>query len=346
MAKAKTPKTDAKPAEPEQQATPTVPPGTVAPAVVNKTTVIQVPQPAAKADDTDPWDLHGPVDDEPETPAGDQPAAATAPSAAPVADAPPPAPEQPKVHTHSKRLVREALDWGFTQAEIDRTPTDQLDDLVYERQRTYRLAQQQQQQAQQKPEVKAEPEPDIALPPEAAEYDENTRKVLKAVVAQPLKEVAELKKQLAEMQERDKQREVRENQRVFAGLLDKHKTVFTDDAAGNAKKLAIIAYLQNVQQPAGLENDFEAGVKLLFGATPSPAPPAPAPKAEPEPDPLAETKKAFAEGGLARPTERKEPDLPPGDARALRFLKDRLGERKAQAVNGDVKQTFMDEFFG
>jgi hypothetical protein len=42
-----------------------------------------------------------------------------------------PAPAEPVVHKHSRRLLREATEFGIPQEEIDATPTEELDERVY-----------------------------------------------------------------------------------------------------------------------------------------------------------------------------------------------------------------------
>lgn len=304
------------------------------------------PAPAAKPVDVDPWLIADPAAPVAATEA--EPAPATAPVASPSAtesaQAPPPE-AAPQVQTHSKRLVRECLDWGFTQAEIDRLPTDDLEDRLYDRQRTYRIAQQQRQQVEQ-PKPAPAPEPEIELPPEAAGYSDAEKTLLRKLVKPTLDKSASLEKELAELKQQFAAQQARDNRRTFDAVLDKHKTIFTDDAAGNAKKSALIGYLSNLTEKTDLAADTEAGIKLLFGSAPAPVSPPPPPPPAPAVDPLAERKKEFAEGGVARPTERVEPPPTQGEALALANLKKMLGEGRAQLVNGSAKQEFMSDWFG
>ena len=206
-----------------------------------------------------------------------------------VAALEPEAPTAPVVHKHSRRLTREALDWGFSQHQIDNTPSDELDGMVYEAQRQYRIAQEKQSaaiqhRAGQAPAPKAEDdEPEVDLGIDLKGWDADTVKVLKKIAAVPLKKVQELEAKLAEAEKRDHDRETRSVQQRLNSKLREYKGVFSDDAVGKAKQNALYGYLHGLgrQDATTLEDDIEDGIKLLgFSLPSSPSKPASPPPAE------------------------------------------------------------------
>lgn len=343
MAKAKTQKDN-----PAPTVTATAEPS-AKPARLNRAPIVEAVAAVKQDDDFNPFDLAAP-----EAPAEpDKAAAELAPSSPPPGDETPPPPVTPTVIKHSRRLLNEALEWGFSQTFIDSTPSDELDGLLYERQRAARIeAQKQAEAGQRKHEAPKQEvtEPEVKLPfedqvsPEIAEW-------MKAQERERKRIEKEYGEKLAAMEQREMAREVRSIRQRWEALLEKHK-----DAVDNEyKRTALGAILQAKNSPETLEADFVEGLKNLGFVAATSTPPASPPKAqqpepkpapEPEPDPLKERKDQFLQGGVARPTARTAIELPPGEEKALRNLKERLGAMTAQPLSQAEKKAEMDDIFG
>jgi hypothetical protein len=346
MAKAKTPT-----AQPEPTATATV----EKPAKIRRAPIVEAKPAEAVDDGFDPFNL---VPSEPVAEAEpDKAAAELAPSATPPADETPPPPVlTPAVQKHTKRLLRDARDFRIPESVIESTDTDTLDSMVDElKQKALRYAQQEfEKQAAPKPEApKEEPlfnDKDYegwALP-DAVEVLKKRDKVIEDL----RKEQKAYADKIAAIEQREQEREIRSIRQRFDSLLTKHK----DQLDNPAKQAAMGGYLNSLKRDNAdqLEADFEEGLKLLGFAAATSTPPASPPKAqptpahepEPEPDPLAERKAAFQQGGLQKPTARTAIELPPGEEKALRTLKEKLGAMTAQPLSPAEKKAEMDDIFG
>ncbi len=275
-----------------------------------------------------------------------------------------PPPAAPAVIKHNRRLLNEALEWGFPQTFIDATPSEELDGLLYERQRSARIEAQKQAQvkAQPKPEAKPVAEPESPFSEKDYEgWGDGVAETLKkrdASILAALKVTEELKRELAELKGHFQQREVRSVQQRLQAWADKHATVFTKDAAGTAKMRAVMSHLQSIgetrENADQLESDLDEGLKLLGFASPPTAstspPPTPASPAPDEPTPeqkaLTARQQEFKEGGVAKPSARTAVEEPHGEVRATKYLKEKLGARAAGAMDSAEKKQILDDFFG
>jgi hypothetical protein len=82
-------------------------------------------------------------------------------------------------------------------------------------------------------------------------------------------------------------------------------------------------------------------------ASPPPPPPKPtAPEPTPEEQELAKRKAEWKAGQLAKPTARTAIELPPGEKKALRTLKEKLAPYTAGQLPPDEEESELDDFFG
>jgi hypothetical protein len=282
------------------------------------------------------------------------------PEAEPEA-APAPVAEAPKVKVHPKVVVREALDWGILQSEIDATDTDDLRLAIYERQRAFRL--QQERAKATPPEPKPEPEAEPALPFDEKDYEgwgdgvKETLSKRDQVIKDLIKAQKERDRELAEIKAHLQEQRSKSIQQRLTALRKEHAAVFAADPAGTAKWQAALSLLQvrgnelKRQNEDHLEEDFAEVVSLLgfapAAASPPPPPPKPtAPEPTPEEQELAKRKAEWKAGQLAKPTARTAIELPPGEKKALRTLKEKLAPYTAGQLPPDEEESELDDFFG
>lgn len=271
-----------------------------------------------------------------------------------------PKPIEPVVHRHSKRLRMEALELGFSPEEIDSTPSDQLDDRVWElQQRAQRIAREQQARAAavRKPEPEVKPATDDEGDmPDFEGWDESASKVLKQIIAENRKaakksqeQIDQLRKELAE-----------ERTEAVVQRLDKAFARFPEVfGVGNASKLApdsaelarrnlIVAQLaRSNDKNIDIEGEIEKAVKLFGISKPEARAEAKAPEKTAEETQLDERRKEFRAGRLPAPDGRKEEELPPGRERAERNARKRIQARETAApISAASQRSWEDDFFG
>lgn len=233
-----------------------------------------------------------------------------------------PAPEpEPTIHKHSRRLLNETREWlpHMSREEIDATPSDTLDDMVYAAQRQYRIASERQNEAiRQRERAQPTHEPEVdSFDDEFKDWDPASKQALKKIDTR--KEVAALKKQIEELQGSLRQRDQQTLQQRLQAKSREHKL--------NAKQTAaVIGVLQSLERLdlTNIDIEFDDSVRELgfVKSEPAPKPKAKEPVVETEDEPddmdreLAERKKQWAEGGLAKNTQRGE-ELPPGKERFI-----------------------------
>ncbi len=244
----------------------------------------------------------------------------------------------PKKYTHTKRLQRIATDFGIAQEEIDSTPPEQLDDLLYHLNRQL-LADRERRFNPPPRELPAE-QPAVTAPvvdedavdwgtdEEGKPYDENA---YQKPIAKTIKTAAELRKKNKELEERLARLEGREVERMtserdrsidsaFSKLGAAFEPIFgkgdianlAKDSDERAARIAIVSMIGQLKEGT-LEQRIAKAAKLVYGrfAKNSEAPSQyEADDAEPTPRKPAQrngriTQEDWEAGALARPTQRE-----------------------------------------
>lgn len=320
------------------------------------------PPPAPEFDPFEQEELDEAAEREAKIKAAEEAAKAKPPEeAAPVASSSttvnPPAAETTPTPRHSQRLTQRARDWGFSQAQLDSMTSEELNDAIYERQRAVHLQAEARAEAERKaqqpaPQPKADDEDDLSGD-DLKDWGDAATPILKrdAVLKAEREARKALEKRLADIEAREKDREVRTQrslQKRFEQKQEQYKAVFTEDAQGKAKWRAVIAYMQGLEREDTdrLESDFDEGIKLLGFSSPPQAtatspPPPPAPPAKtPEEEKLAAEREKWAESGSAHASSRSIDELPLGDERAYRRLKDKWRHREESLSDEDYDEKY------
>lgn len=255
----------------------------------------------------------------------------------------PSSPEPPQV-SHPRGLVNLALSLGIDQGRIDRADTETLSDMVE------LVHQQRQQWSQERPSSGpgVPPQPVLAPVEEVFDWgvDEDGQPIkeedlnpslVRHIKAQD-KRLKELDSKFENLQKTEQQREqerlVNEVDRAFEGVNRPElfgKGGIAEVAPGSveeARRQAVyVQALRNKDDRRPLGQKLQAAAEMLFGKS-SPPVTAPIPK------------ETWNKGALQKPTQRGQPNLPPGEEKARQAVSDFL------ATNGatPAEPTTLDEF--
>lgn len=248
----------------------------------------------------------------------------------------------PKKNVHSPRCVREAVARGATQAYLDANDSATIWEAIHDHDAKHA-------RVEPKVEKKAEPEEeDFDLGPDAEEFDEKTKKLLKKIALAPRKEAkvlqAKLEAEIAELKQLHTQRRDTDINTMLDDAFDampaKFKKILGDGSGTDP------AFLKSAEGKRRIRVFQEAGIDLnkatpkstkralldaaetLFGFVESPDEEEdPAPKVKkkvPPKDPESGrfTAEDFANGKIAKGSERKtgleQLDVKAGVAQILR----------------------------
>ena len=246
----------------------------------------------------------------------------------------------PKTYTHSKRLSRMAADLGIPQDEIEHTPSENLDDLVYylNEQRLQLLQESRmtrqgeaapQQAAPAKP---VEEEPDLGINEE--DFDPRIYGVLKKLA----QENASLKKEIGGIHQSNKTREQQQLDfafdQAFAALSPAQQEFFGKGRLGKltpeqfSRRQAAVAVAKG--DPRGIVD----AANILSPSAGTPAPAAPTNGQSYVDETLAKRRTQWAEGGVAKPTNREGSPEPKGVAKAKK------------AFTAGIRALGLDDDFG
>ncbi len=258
------------------------------------------------------------------------------PVATPKAETPPePEPETPvEPPKHSARTVRLAQQLGLSREEIASVTPEQLDEEIYARNlEVLALARANLAAGRATPPAPAPSPPDEfdlgMTPEEEAEWDPRHIKVLK--------KLSESGKKLKELEAKLQQREQQEAIQQSAARLDAYDTAFAAreeifgkgtafeiDRNGDAfaKRQAVSLMVEADVSNAPESKKIERAIKRLYGDK------VPGAKQDAEIEKkLAENKKKFAAGTVAKPTHRAAAkELPKGEESARRALAEKFRE--------------------
>lgn len=262
---------------------------------------------------------------------GDAPEPDVTPAPAPIPD-----PAAAPLPAHPAWLVRMALDQGFSDDEIQATPTDLLgasvqrtqiavQRAVAEQQRAQALADSQRPQAL--PTAVAQGQPSAPAAADELDLGDTTEfapefvNLLKKAVAAPLKEIKKLKAQLAQREQAEAARlaETKNQQidRVIDALGQDFTPYFGKGSGQHVKAHQPVAFQNRLKLIKAAEaidswnQNFEQSLRQaarMFAEN------------EPEAVGLDQAQRDWNAGGLARPTSRKPAPEPPGPARARKNL--------------------------
>ncbi len=260
--------------------------------------------------------------------------------------------------SHSRTLLRHAHLAGFTDAEIDTTPSEQLQDLVFSRQQE----QINRAVAQQTPNVSANPTPPPAPEPEPQVDFSEIDKVLDPEIATPLKnqltaQLKQLKALEAKLEAQTKMAEQANVQRKQTDENDQMDRLFSEHSAFLGKKTwrelskndpdwikrnAVVMLAGTDTSARSAKEKLAWAVGQLFGMVPQAQSVAedyePAPQKNGRP-----TKEEWANGGVPRPTQRK-PSAELNDIkRARQAVQNRLEQLSAPGSNGTVDKDDFPE---
>jgi hypothetical protein len=263
---------------------------------------------------------------------------------------------------HSPRLVRMAKDLGLDDGEIASFPVDRLEEVVYHLNKQA-LSQARQSSIErtiagaterglggQQPDPSA---PAAATTPAATEdfdlgidetqYDPGLIAAIKKMGAAQEKKIKDLESRLEQVNQREA---VRANE-TMANRIDraftKHEThlgkgkgrELEEDSRDYQRRIAVLAMVDRNKSKQSLEAKIDLAVKNLYGE------PAAAPARKPatvlnqDDDGLEDRRREWANGGLARPTQRQPSDLPNGTRKAEKSVAAKLAELDAH-TDGEV----------
>lgn len=271
------------------------------------------------------------------------PVTTTPPVATASAPAASPSPEPPK---HSKRLIRMATELGFSEDEINSTPTESLDEAVYAANRAALAEARQSTRAELaapgRPRSLATGEflpaqpttPETSAPqqastptqtPETFLTDEDRQTFdprLVQLLESQAKQIAELKQHIGALYQRENTRQLETfSQHVDRRFAEK-KELFGDKPGRQMKftepetrrRQAVMALVEAMSKEGGnksFDELFDAAVASIYGSV------APPPVGNPTPPANGTAEKRWNEAALARPTHRTS-DEPKGEAKALK----------------------------
>lgn len=299
---------------------------------------------AAPATIADAYDLgdtdHDPVLDE--APAKEEaPPAVATPSEPPGEDMRPRGPDgrflpkeaKPEPIKHSSRLIRMAQDLGISEEEIQKTPSDQLDEVVYHlNKQALELAREQSRERSilgaTERNAAGAPRMDPPFPPapetetdpfdvwakDAGLYPELLGELQR--MRSDLKELKALKGEFGEIRNhhRARMQETLTEQldRAFArheAILGKGtRAQIKDGSPEHLKRMAVLGLVEKDTSKAPLQDKIDKVVKALYGSA--------APQA-PVDDILAQRREQWNGAGLAMPTNRSGGTEPKGDKKAM-----------------------------
>ncbi len=300
-------------------------------------------------------------------PKGESQPAAVSPAAAPVA---PPEPVTPARPRHSKRVLRMAEQFGISQAEIDATEPEALDEalvllqrqLLDDRQRLVaQPARMKPAEADENPAAPAAPAKpaafDLGLTPEdEADLHPSLTKALKTLAAK-INELESLKGAVGTIQQREQRREFESFQQRCDAAFAKYEVVlgkgtFSEQEPNSValrRRQAVLDTAQRDNQKIPFEKRVERAVETLFGTVAQAPAAASSPAAAAAPAPTPEqlltrdsqgritgriTPDQWNAAATARPSHRETPALPPGKERAEKFVGEQMKHRDFFAQEG------------
>lgn len=251
---------------------------------------------------------------------------------------------------HSRVLYRHAVQTGFTDQEIDSTPSEQLQQMVFDRQQEmFSKATQQQApnvSAIEKPAPKPEPEPVVDFG--EFESDENLdpklRGVLKGHLTEQLKKLKAIEARLEETAKREEAREKADKQRAFDNHIDKVFAKHTDlvgsesisdlyEGHPNLDRRRDALALANIDKSKkSVQEKIDTAIAKLapsWGVTVQTETQQPQPGARP-------SAQQWANGGVPRPTQRKPQEEVNDVRRARQAVEQRLSQLTQPGSNGSV----------
>lgn len=246
--------------------------------------------------------------------------------------------------THSTRLINQALDLGISDDEIRDTPTDVLDERVYQltkqvlaeakANRHQATLQGDKQWDANKP-ITPEVTPAVPDDLDLSEEEFDPRIVKLARIAKALqKRLDEVEKDHAETKaERQEAKRLTIAERIdkafvkFAPTLGQGRGIdLHPDSRDYRRRMAVLREVDADKSNRTLEQKIERAHDLLYGE----AKPAQA-SAEPS-----DREKEWLESGLARPTHRDATELPAGPKKAERAVANLQREMGKKGENGQI----------
>lgn len=262
--------------------------------------------------------------------------------------------EEPLQQTHSRNLLRRAVETGFTDTEIDSTPSEELEERIYSRQKEAiaraanspqpNLSAREQVQSPVQDEV-VEPEPqypeiDKVLDPEIAAP-------LKAQLTAQLKQLKAMEAKLIASEAREKQREEnyqrQSRNQAIDKMFSKHAHFVGAQSVSEmhpedpnlAKREAVIALAIRDKSKRSDQEKIDHAISQLFGAAQEPEVETPT-RQVPTRQGQRPTPQEFANGGIPRPTQRKPAPELNGVVRARKAVEERLAQLQEPGSNGTV----------
>ncbi len=252
---------------------------------------------------------------------------------------------------HSRTLLRHALQSGFTDQEIDSTPSEQLQELVFSRQReqitraathnpTPNIS------ANETPVAKVpEPEPQVDFVEIDKVLDPEVANPLKAHLTAQLKQLKAIEAKLEAAEKREQQRveqqRVAEQSNHLDRLLSKHSALLgekpwhelTKSSPDWVKRHAVLTLAEADTTNKSVQEKIDWAVSQLFG-TPQVQPETTQGQGRP-------TAQDFANGGVPRPTQRKPAPEINDVKRARQAVQQQLERMSQPGQNGTVE---LDDF--
>lgn len=288
-------------------------------------------------------------------PAIDLPPAKTPDPQPAAADASLPAPAEPAAPKHSGRLVRMARDLGLSDEEINSTPTEQLDDIVYhlnrqalqsarEASRTETFHQSQDRRAAPQEEPVAPEAPDeYGLDLDESQYAPGLVRALKEVAGKSKREIEALQKQVRSLEEREKNRQQESVTRQLDRLFEKadKPTLFgkggrhelAAEGPEYMRRIAVLSAMDRMKEGT-LAEKFQRAVTMLYGQAPQPSEPA-------NGNQLSDQQKRWNDAALAKPTQRQSEE-PKGEAKALKSAARYMRENGIGDADDMTEEGFLD----
>lgn len=261
--------------------------------------------------------------------------------------------EPPQVYEHTRTLYRHAIQTGFTDAEIDSTPSEELQDRVFNRQREmFSKA-----QASPAPNVSAvekppvvEPDPEVSLGEFEKALEPEVVTPLKAHLVNQLKQLKALEAKLEAAEKREQERvqvdQQRSRDQAIDKMLSKHAHFLGAESIaelyeGNpnlAKRRAVLGLANADTSNRSNQEKIDYAVSQLFGPAPHQEEESQQPQRNGRP-----TAAQWANGGVPRPTQRKPAPEVDGVRRAIKEVSSRLEQMNRPGENGTVD---LDDFPG
>lgn len=291
--------------------------------------------------------------------------AAPAGSASPAEPAPSPADDRPrnpdgtfkaKGPAHPSWLVEQARELGMVDDEDLDIPTQTLSRWVnarlrervqyqdqYLRERTLSEGQVRNLEPE-RPKPPAEDDIDLGI--DEAQYDPGIIAAMKRLALSSQKRIKDLETKLAQTEQREQAREQTERERHIDGLFDRlgkpYEKLFgsgpMNTIQDQGQRARRIAALQAAIDPKTKQiGNLSQAAKILFGDGEQAAPAGDLGAYEDPAKPTANgapriTPEQWANGGVAAPTQRIAKELPPGDARAVKNLTEKLRQQNGEVL--------------